>query len=77
MYKRQDIDAIIDITIEGILEKAIMTGLQDDINTENLLAAAKTHKATSTLSWFEIAKNYAEFANKSGLYDEVKKNLNM
>ena len=71
-YSGADIDAIIDIAIEEVLTKAIETGNSEPIQTKNLQKAIKKHKA-STADWFSSAKNYAMFANKSGLYDDILK----
>lgn len=73
-YSGADINAMIDIAIEKILEEALKTGVPKPIDTKDLLEAAKIHKA-STLDWFNTAKNYALFANKSGIYDEILKYL--
>ena len=73
-YSGADINAIIDIAIESIIEKALMTGEEKPIETTDLISAIKKHKA-STVDWFTTAKNYALFSNKSGLYDEVLKYL--
>jgi len=73
-YSGADINAIIDIAVESILEEAINTGVPRPIETKDLLAATKKHRP-STLEWFTTAKNYALFANKSGLYDDVLKYL--
>ena len=36
----------------------------------DLLDAAKKHRPT-TRDWFENARNYALYANQSGLYDDI------
>ncbi len=71
-FSGADIDALIDIAIEGKLEKAMETGEAEPIQTKDLVAASKLHKA-STIDWFTTAKNYALFANQSGLYNEILK----
>ena len=73
-YSGADINAMIDIAVEGILEEAIKTGVPRPITTKDLLTAAKKHPP-STKEWFTTAKNYALFANKSGLYDNILKYL--
>ena len=73
-YSGADINAIIDIAVENILEKALETGDPKPITTADLLDAIKKHRA-STTEWFTTAKNYAMFANKSGLYDDILKYL--
>ena len=73
-FSGADLNAVIDIAVENILEKAMQTGVPKPITTNDLLAALKQHKP-STIDWFTTAKNYAMFANKSGLYDDILKYL--
>lgn len=73
-FSGADINAVIDIAIEGLLEKAMETNIPEPITTKDLLEAAKKHKA-STTDWFVTAKNYAMFANQAGLYDDILKYL--
>ena len=69
-YSGADIEAIVDISIEGKLEEAIKEGIPQPIKTKDLEKAIKKHKAT-TREWFSSAKNFALYANESGLYDEI------
>ncbi len=69
-FSGADIDAIIDIAIEEKLEAAFIDGIPKPLDTKDLLQAAKKHKA-STQEWFMTAKNFAMFANDSGLYDDI------
>lgn len=69
-YSGADIDAIIDIAIEEVLTKAMETGNHEPVRTKDLITAIKKHKA-STVDWFSSAKNYAVFANKSGIYNDI------
>lgn len=69
-YSGADIDAIIDIAIELKLESSFSDGIPKPIETNDLLIALKKHKP-STQEWFSIAKNFAMFANDSGLYDDI------
>jgi len=71
-YSGADINAIVDIAVEAKLEEALLTGVPKPITTKDLLAATEKHSA-STIDWFNTAKNYATFANQSGLYDQVMK----
>ena len=64
--------AVIDIAIEEKLRSAMKTGVPEPMTTKDLLKGASTHKAT-TREWFITAKNYALYANESGLYDEILK----
>ncbi len=69
-YSGADIDAIIDIAIEMKLESSFADGIPKPLDTKDLLNAAKKHKP-STQEWFMTAKNFAMFANDSGLYDDI------
>lgn len=69
-YSGADIDAIIDIAIEQKLESSFIDGIPKPIETKDLYNAIKKHKA-STQEWFMTAKNFAMFANDSGLYDDI------
>jgi transitional endoplasmic reticulum ATPase len=69
-YSGADIDAMIDIAIEQKLESSFADGIPKPLETNDLLSAIKKHKP-STQEWFSTAKNFAMFANDSGLYDEI------
>ncbi len=69
-YSGADLDAIIDIAIEQKLESSFIDGVPKPIETSDLLNAIKKHKP-STQEWFATAKNFAMFANDSGLYDDI------
>ncbi|MDR1759659.1 MAG: AAA family ATPase [Fibrobacter sp.] len=69
-YSGADIDAIIDIAIEKKLEDSFKDGYPKPLETNDLTAALKKHKP-STQEWFATAKNFAMFANDSGLYDDI------
>lgn len=69
-FSGADIDAIIDIAIEQKLEASFIDGLPKPLETNDLVQALKKHKP-STQEWFATAKNFAMFANDSGLYDDI------
>jgi transitional endoplasmic reticulum ATPase len=69
-YSGADIQAIIDIATEAKLEESMAKGSLEKINTKDLQKAVKQHRAT-TSEWFGTARNYALYANESGLYDDI------
>jgi len=73
-YSGADIEALIDIAIEEKLESSFIDGIPKPITTKDLLNATKKHKA-STQEWFATAKNFALFANDTGLYDDILHHL--
>lgn len=73
-YSGADIKAMLDIAIEDKLRESMASGNLQPIGTKDLLKAAKQHRPT-TLEWFSSARNYALYANESGLYDDILKYL--
>ncbi|AXG74582.1 AAA family ATPase [Flavobacterium arcticum] len=69
-YSGADIEAAIDIAIEEKLETSFKTGVPQPIEEKDLAKAMKKHNA-STKEWFVSAKNFALYANESGLYNDV------
>lgn len=69
-YSGADIEAIIDMAIEVKLEESFIDGIPKPITTKDLLNATKKHRP-STQEWFNTAKNYALYANETGLYNEI------
>jgi SpoVK/Ycf46/Vps4 family AAA+-type ATPase len=75
-FSGADLEAVVDIAIEAKLEESMRKGRPLPIETDDLLDAAKRHKAT-TKEWFQTAKNYALFANEAGLYDDILEYMNI
>ena len=71
-YSGADLNAVVDIAVEEKLKSALKSGIPEPITTNDLIHAAKKHHA-STREWFNTARNYAMFANESGIYDEILK----
>lgn len=75
-FSGADLEAIIDIAIEEKLSSSFADGIPKPIETKDLLNAVKKHNA-STKEWFTTAKNFALYANDSGLYDDILKYMNI
>lgn len=73
-YSGADIKAVVDIAVENKLRESMSKGSIQLLATKDLLAAVKQHKPT-TVEWFASARNYALYANESGLYDDILKHL--
>lgn len=69
-FSGADLKAVIDISVEKKLREAMKEGTPRPLTTDDLIAAAKTHKPT-TREWFATARNYALYSNQGGAYDEV------
>jgi len=74
-YSGADLMAIVDIATEYKLEESLLKGEIANITTKDLLKAAKQHKNT-TAEWFSTAKNYALYANETGLYNDILTYIN-
>jgi len=71
-----DLQALVDVAIEGKLADALKTGVPQPITTKDLTAAAKRIKP-STKEWFASARNYALYSNQGGTYDDILTYLKM
>lgn len=69
-FSGADLKAVVDVAIEEKLRRSFETGIPQPIETKDLLSSLK-HVKPSTKEWFNTAKNYALYANESGLYDEI------
>lgn len=75
-YSGADLTAILDIATEAKLTESLAKGSIEKITTKDLLKAVKQHKPT-TAEWFGTARNYALYANETGLYNEILSYLNI
>ncbi|HEU4472555.1 MAG TPA: AAA family ATPase [Flavisolibacter sp.] len=75
-YSGADLKAVVDIAVEEKLRESMSKGSIQPLQTKDLLKAVKQHRPT-TLEWFASARNYALYANESGLYDDILKYLNI
>ncbi|MFP5039873.1 AAA family ATPase [Parasediminibacterium sp. JCM 36343] len=69
-YSGADLKAVVDIATEYKLEESLAKGAIEKLTTKDLLKAVKQHKFT-TGEWFSTARNYALYANETGLYDDI------
>jgi len=69
-FSGADLKALFDVATEEALTEAMKSGRVVPIKGKQLVKAAKKIKP-STSDWFASAKNYAMYANQSGLYDQV------
>jgi SpoVK/Ycf46/Vps4 family AAA+-type ATPase len=69
-FSGADLKSVVDVGIEQKLREAMKSGQAAPLNTKELLNVIGTLKPT-TRDWFATARNYALYANQSGLYDEI------
>jgi AAA+ superfamily predicted ATPase len=75
-FSGADLKAVVDQAVERKLREAVKDGVPRPLATRDLLAAAAAVRP-STREWFATARNYALYANHSGLYDDVLKYLKL
>lgn len=75
-FSGADLKAVVDLAVEEKLRAALSAGGVRPLAGRDLLEAAKKHRP-SVRDWFETARNYALYANQSGLYDDVLAHLNL
>jgi transitional endoplasmic reticulum ATPase len=69
-YSGADLRSLADVAVEAKLGASMRDGVPRPITTDDLLAAARKRKPTTT-EWFQTARNYALHANQAGSYDAV------
>jgi len=75
-FSGADLKALVDLAVEAKLREAMKAGELKPLTGKDLLEAAKRHKPT-VRDWFETARNYALYANQSGLYDDILAHLKL
>lgn len=75
-FSGADLQAVVDHAIEEKLKQSFSSGIPEPITTKDLCNAAKK-VIPSTKEWFTTARNYALYANESGLYDDILHYLNI
>ena len=69
-FSGADLAHLCDSATEFAMEDSIESGVTRPVNMADARRALKEIKA-STRPWFDIARNYAQFANEGGAYDEL------
>ncbi|MBG9374660.1 AAA family ATPase [Panacibacter sp. DH6] len=75
-YSGADLKALVDIAVESKLEESLAKGSLQPVTQKDIVKAIKVHKPT-TAEWFSTARNYALYANETGLYDDILQYLNI
>jgi SpoVK/Ycf46/Vps4 family AAA+-type ATPase len=73
-YSGADLAYVCEVAAERALQDSVRTGTVRMIGMPDLLAAVAEVRS-STGSWFDIARNVAEFANEDGTYDDLARYL--
>ena len=75
-FSGADLTHLVESAAENAMEDSLKTGKVRSIVQNDFKKALKEVRP-STRPWFEIAKNYAQFANEGGVYDELVEYLRL
>jgi transitional endoplasmic reticulum ATPase len=74
LFSGADIWALVEAAIDEVIDEAVDSGTEPPLRMEHLEKALAKSRPT-TLDWLASARNYVEFANQAGRYDEVARFL--
>lgn len=70
LFSGADLEALVNRAIDAAIDDALESGTDRPLGMADFESAI-TRMRPSTLEWLATARNYVEFANKDGSYDEV------
>ncbi|MCL4401834.1 MAG: ATP-binding protein [Acidobacteria bacterium] len=70
MFSGADLADLVDRACENALQEALKTGIIRNINVNDVLAALKAMRP-STTEWLRRAKNYVTYGNQDGYYNDL------
>jgi len=70
LFSGADLSALVERAVDIVIEEALDSGQEPPLTTQHLEEALIAMRP-STLDWLASARNYVEFANQGGRYDEV------
>jgi SpoVK/Ycf46/Vps4 family AAA+-type ATPase len=74
LFSGADLRALVERALDAVIDEALDTGTEPPLDRDHLERALGGMRP-STLEWLATARNYVEFANESGRYDEVSRFL--
>ncbi|HEY3182429.1 MAG TPA: ATP-binding protein, partial [Gaiellaceae bacterium] len=74
LFSGADIRALVERAVDDVIEEALESGGEPPLAMRHLERALRDIQP-STIEWLATARNYVEFANEGGRYDDVEKFL--
>jgi SpoVK/Ycf46/Vps4 family AAA+-type ATPase len=70
LFSGADLRALVERALDDVIDEAIASGGEPPLTTKHLERTLAGMRPT-TLEWLSSARNYAEFANQGGQWDEL------
>jgi AAA+ superfamily predicted ATPase len=70
-FSGADLTALVDTAAEEVLFEVLDSGNERDINMADMKKALESVRP-STKEWLETARNYVEYANEGGVYEDIR-----
>ena len=74
LFSGADLRAVVERAVDAVIDEALDSGGDPPLAQRHFEQALR-HFRPSTLEWLATARNYVEFANQGGRYDEVSRYL--
>jgi transitional endoplasmic reticulum ATPase len=74
LFSGADLASLVERAVDLVIDEALDTGGEPPLRTDHLRQVLSDMRP-STLEWLASARNYVEFANQGGRYDEVRRFL--
>jgi uncharacterized protein (TIGR02996 family) len=74
LFSGADLTALIERAVDEVIEEALDTGTEPPLEMRHVERVQPGMRPT-TLDWLASARNYVEFANQAGRYDDVQRFL--
>jgi transitional endoplasmic reticulum ATPase len=74
LFSGADLAALVERAVDRVIDEALDTGGEPPLRQEHLEHALADMRPT-TLEWLATARNYVEFANQGGRYEDVRRFL--
>jgi transitional endoplasmic reticulum ATPase len=74
LFSGADLASLVERAVDLVIDEALDTGGEPPLRNDHLRQVLSDMRP-STLEWLASARNYVEFANQGGRYDEVRRFL--
>ena len=71
LFSGADLASLVERAVDAVIDEALDSGGEPPLRTDHLERALADMRPT-TLEWLATARNYVEFANQSGRYEDVR-----